>query len=283
MRGGCPLDLPVEPVRRLRAAGVDVGQSRRLGYPDQVPVALIQARVYRQQLVHRRERAEQPRQVHHRDGTELFAHPVDQEIQRVQRPPVRGAEGDQLAGVPPAVQALQEIPGHQAAHRMPDQDQLGIGRLQPPLVQPPAGLLLQPPRRDPVIPPPVIREREEIPARREGELALQVRRQLGIPVDLPQPRDQVQIRDHHRRGDPVVGVPVPQLKISQIPSQCHQRPRRRSRSRRPYIPAPAISQHTAGDARQHHHHIRHRTHPGPPTPKSKGVSHPRGMASRGNP
>ena len=83
----------------------------------------VQAPVDRQQLVRSTKRPQQPRQCPARDRAE-FLLSVDQEIHRVQRPPLRGAKVTSRR-VPPPVQALQEIPGHRPLDGQ-DQDQLGL-------------------------------------------------------------------------------------------------------------------------------------------------------------
>ena len=59
------------------------------------------------------------------------------------------------------------------------------------------------PRRDPVVAPPVVRELEQVLARLHVEALLEVADQLGVAVDLPDARQEVDVADHRRRRDPV--------------------------------------------------------------------------------
>src|SRR5687768_17358062 len=109
------------------------------------------------------DRSERPRNLRQVEELDLLA--VDERVERAHRAAVRRAEGDECPRVAPAFEALEEVTGDQPAHGMPDQHKLRVARAarRPPGLQPLAPLAREPSCGDTVVPPPVVRELEEIP------------------------------------------------------------------------------------------------------------------------
>src|ERR671918_101920 len=117
---GANLAMEVERGRGFRAI-----QIRDIALVDvrEVTVPTVVAGVRGEQLVDRRERACDLRQI-----KELDLQAVGERVERIQRAPVRGTERDKRPRVPPSVEALEEVARDQPAHRVADEDELRIVR-----------------------------------------------------------------------------------------------------------------------------------------------------------
>ena len=246
---------------------VELGRGRRLGLVDaldpagqlldgDVAVAQVDARVRRQELVHGRQRAQQPAQVDELERAELLDEPVGEEVERVERAAVGRAERDQRPRVLPAVHALEVVAGDEAAHRVADEDQLGVG-----VVLAPGGQLLldeavQPAGGDAVVATPVVRELEVRLAGHEVEALEHHVRDAGVAVDAPQTGDDVDV-GHQAGGDDavaeVVGVDrvVGQLERLDAAPERPQRLADGAGRRRPHLLA-VTGEDAPEDAREQH-------------------------------
>ena len=239
----------MELVGRADARDVDPRQLARLLEPDQRrAVALGVARVDREQLVDRRERARELGQV---EKPELLD-AVDERVERVQRATVRGAERDERARVGGAAEDLDEVARDHATHRVGDEDDLGVGMRLAPAAEPGLELQLELAGGDPVVAAPVVRELEVRLAGHELQPLLEALRDLGVAVDLPEPREDVHIPDEassprrRRRGRRrPAGLLEPQV-LDAVPA-AEQAPEDRSRGGRPDLLAVAL-EHAARDA-----------------------------------
>ncbi len=155
---------------------------------------------------------------------------VAQEIDGVERTVVGGPEGHDGPGVLPAAQRLDVVAGDEAAHRVPDQDQLGRGvaALPTPVLQPDRALRRESAGGGPVVAPPVVREGEVVLAFLQVELRQQEFLDRRVAVDLPQAGQGVQV-GHQPFGDDsvaeVVHAPVvrPEFEGLQRAAQARQR------------------------------------------------------------
>ena len=151
-------DLAVKGTGGGHLARIKSGnEARCLGEADEVPVAAVEAAVDGQQLVDRREGAQEIGKV---SQAQHAGQAVGQEIKGLYRPAVGSAEREEGTGVAPAAKNLQVIPGDQAAHRMCDEDQARIRVRGPPRPQPRLRLGGELPGGYPIVAAPVIGEFE---------------------------------------------------------------------------------------------------------------------------
>ena len=219
-----------------------------LGEPYQLAVARIQAREDRQQLVDRRERARELRQVEQPQ----LADAVAERVERVQRAAIRRPEGDQRARVLEAAEHLDVVAADQPAHRVRDEDDLRVRVRLPAPREPALGLALEPPRGDAVVAPPVVGELEVARPRLEPQRPLEPLRDLRVAVDLPEAGEQVHVADDARRDHAVaevvdVGRVVPELEVLKAAAGAEEAVQHRARRRTPHLLAVAL-EHAAGDA-----------------------------------
>ena len=214
----------------------------------QQPAARLQAGILGQQLVGRRHAAGEFGEIDP-ERPRALTHPVDQLLKRVQRPPVRRPQSDQLASDLRAALPLDIPPGHQPAHRVADKHnpRIRMGRVK---ATPPLQLWLhqslQPAPVITVRQAPVIRHRQEIPRRParpdphqpEGRLK-PAQQPLITHLDRPKTRQHMQVRHHRHRLDPITGMLIPHT--LRQPSCCRLPPNvRTARSAAPpTAPTPA--------------------------------------------
>ncbi len=175
---------------------------------------------------------------------------------------MRGAERDQHAGVAPAIEALEEVARDEAAHRVPDEHELGIGVALSLRMQLLIGERAQPSRRHPVVAAPVVRELDVRLPRHHVEAIADQAGDRGVPVDPPQSRDDVDV-GHHPGGRDSVPEIVLLPRVLLEGQRAHAAPERpqcptdRSRRWRPDLLA-VTRQRAAEDSWQQHDHVAHR-------------------------
>src|SRR5260221_10067562 len=165
-------NLIVEVERGLRPGGVHIGNVRELTDALQLAAPWVIARVDRQELVDRCERADEAGDVNDSQWSDRLLQSVREGVERVWRPPVWSAECDQHSSVAPSAQYFQEVARDQTAHRVRDENQLRVavaGRLAP-SPQPAWGEAREPASGHAVVAPPVIGKLEVVEAGTNVEL-----------------------------------------------------------------------------------------------------------------
>jgi hypothetical protein len=210
--------------------------------------------------VDRREGAEQLGQVEAK-GTDALDEAVHEEVEGVERPPVRRPEGDEGPRHLPAAEHLEEVAGHEAAHGVAQEHQLGLllARPLPVLLQPHRCLLGQAMGGGPVVTAPVVGEVEPVHAVDQVELLEQALLHLAVPVDLPEPGQQVDVG--HEAGGPDAVAQVELLGVVVVEAQLlHAAPERRQATpggagrHGPHVSAVSLED-AAEDPGQHDDHV----------------------------
>jgi hypothetical protein len=240
------------------------GGAGRIGVPEKAGLGgfgdaeegaavLEHAGVDGEELVDRRTGAEEGGEVE-AQGTDALFHAVLQEADGVEGAAVGSAEGEEGAGDLPATETFDEVAGHEAAHRMADQHEAGVGgpRACAPGREPVAGQGLQAACGDPVVAAPVVGEGEVVVAGFEAELVHEVAFEAGVAVELHQAGDDRDVGDQAGGGDAVVGLGIGGIegKAFDRASEGREGAPEGAGGGTPNLLAGGIGQHAAGDAGQ---------------------------------